>query len=167
MQSQKPFLPPAYVVRREGTVFTGVCLFTGGVPLSGPDGGGGYPGQVQMGVPQSLMEYPPPPAKDGLPPLSRRTDGVFDTRRAVRLLRSRRRTFLFINCVCRWYLILKFPILVWHSVGSRGDRNPANTYYWRIQCGCTNSPLGPISFIFMQFVGKIWRNNSPCPLPTF
>ena len=27
------FLPPAYVVRREGSVFTGVCLFTpGGVP---------------------------------------------------------------------------------------------------------------------------------------
>ena len=29
------YLPPAYVVRREGTVFTGVCLLTfrgGGVP---------------------------------------------------------------------------------------------------------------------------------------
>ena len=35
------FLPPAYVVRREGTVFTGVCLLTftvGGVP--GPGWGG-------------------------------------------------------------------------------------------------------------------------------
>ena len=30
-------LPPAYVVRREGTVFTGVCLSTGG------GGGGGQP----------------------------------------------------------------------------------------------------------------------------
>ena len=49
------FLPPAYVVRREGTVFTGVCLLTfvggggtparsgwwGRVPWSGLDGGGG------------------------------------------------------------------------------------------------------------------------------
>ena len=40
-------LPPAYVVRREGTVFTGVCLSTGGVrSVQGegqvcPAGGGG------------------------------------------------------------------------------------------------------------------------------
>ena len=34
-----PLLPPAYVVRREGTVFTGVCLSTGG-------GGGGLPDRV-------------------------------------------------------------------------------------------------------------------------
>ena len=35
-------LPPAYVVRREGTVFTGVCLLTfrGGTYLPG---GGGVP----------------------------------------------------------------------------------------------------------------------------
>ena len=32
-------LPPAYVVRREGTVFTGVCLSTGGGQVS-PAGGG-------------------------------------------------------------------------------------------------------------------------------
>ena len=41
------FLPPAYVVRREGTVFTGVCLSTGGggVPWQvQPGGAGGYPG---------------------------------------------------------------------------------------------------------------------------
>ena len=36
------FLPPAYVVRREGTVFTGVCLSTGGGRGgSGPGGRGG------------------------------------------------------------------------------------------------------------------------------
>ena len=57
---QFSLLPPAYVVRREGTVFTGVCLSTGGVP--GPPRGvprsryppGGYPGQV-----------PPPPRGGG------------------------------------------------------------------------------------------------------
>ena len=45
------YLPPAYVVRREGTVFTGVCLSTGG---------GGYrsPGTPPGGVPKS--KYPPP-----------------------------------------------------------------------------------------------------------
>ena len=40
------FLPPAYVVWREGTVFTGVCLLTfrgGGVPGLRFSGGGGYP----------------------------------------------------------------------------------------------------------------------------
>ena len=37
------FLPTAYVVRREGYVLTRLCLST--------PGGGGFPGQVQMGVP--------------------------------------------------------------------------------------------------------------------
>ena len=58
-------LPPAYVVRREGTVFTGVCLSTGGggpgTPPPGgrvpPRGGGGYltgypPGGYLTGYPR-------------------------------------------------------------------------------------------------------------------
>ena len=36
-QNRDSFLPPAYVVRREGTVFTGVCLLTS-------RGEGGFPG---------------------------------------------------------------------------------------------------------------------------
>ena len=51
-------LPPAYVVRREGTVFTGVCLSTGGGYRSpGTPPRGGYqspgPGPPQGGVPGS------------------------------------------------------------------------------------------------------------------
>ena len=69
------FLPPAYVVRREGTVFTGVCLSTGGgrggyrspgTPPGGgtevrvPPQGGGWGTKVWVpprGVPKS--GYPP------------------------------------------------------------------------------------------------------------
>ena len=71
-------LPPAYVVRREGTVFTGVCLSTGGGGVPGPDhpprGGtrtppgvpgldppGGYP-DPPRGVPR-----PEPPLPRGYP----------------------------------------------------------------------------------------------------
>ena len=50
------YLPPAYVVRREGTVFTGVCLSTGG--------GGGVPDWVPpRGVPDWV-----PPRGSGYPP---------------------------------------------------------------------------------------------------
>ena len=43
----RSYLPPTYVVRQEGTVFTGVCLLTlGGVPGPGP--GRGAQVQVQM-----------------------------------------------------------------------------------------------------------------------
>ena len=52
-----PFLPPAYVVRREGTVFTGVCLSTGGEGGSGYPPGGGY-----------LTGYPPPRGGTQYPP---------------------------------------------------------------------------------------------------
>ena len=78
-------LPPAYVVRREGTVFTGVCLLTfRGVPLS-RSGWGVTPSQVQVG-----RGVPPSQVQVGGYPLSR-WGGVW---RAVCLLRSRRRTFL-------------------------------------------------------------------------
>ena len=62
----------------------------GGVPWSGGyPGRGGYPGQV-----------PPQPGQDGGVPCwggypGRTTKGVLTTRRAVCLLRSRRRTFLW------------------------------------------------------------------------
>ena len=60
----------------------------GGVPGSGTPGGGGYPGQVppRGGYPGQV---PPPGGYPG-----RTTEGVLTTRRAVCLLRSRRRTFL-------------------------------------------------------------------------
>ena len=134
------FLPPVYVVRREGNVLTrvcpSICLSTGGgVPISHnalqhfpechgaaggtlPGPGGGVPCQVQpggypaMGVPwpggtlaggtlvggYPARGYPgrvPPPARSGGGYPVRTTEGVFTTRRAVCLLRSRRRTFLF------------------------------------------------------------------------
>ena len=73
-------LPIAYVVRREGYVFTPVCLSAGG-------GGGGYPGQVQpggggglphpaldrggtpaKGVPPPRLDGGTPPSRDGVPP---------------------------------------------------------------------------------------------------
>ena len=50
---------PAYVVRREGTVFTGVCLLTfvgGGCPVAGL-GGGGTPSHVWVeGVPRPGLD---------------------------------------------------------------------------------------------------------------
>ena len=44
------FLPPAYIVRRQGTVFTGVCLSTGGgqVQLAGGVRSSQGGGQVQL-----------------------------------------------------------------------------------------------------------------------
>ena len=58
-------LPPAYVVRREGTVFTGVCLSTGG-------GGGGpvrYPPPRGPGTPPGGYRSPgTPPGGSGYPP---------------------------------------------------------------------------------------------------
>ena len=50
-------LPPAYVVRREGTVFTGVCLSTGGRGGPGTPPPGGVPDRVP---PRGyLTGYPP------------------------------------------------------------------------------------------------------------
>ena len=73
-RAKSSLLPPAYVVRREGTVFTGVCRKGGGCSTSSQlggghpiqlTGGGGYPGQVsgQCGV-------PPPAGQDGEHPPS-------------------------------------------------------------------------------------------------
>ena len=60
-------LPPAYVVRREGTVFTGVCPHLGGgggqYPKVGTPGQGRYPQPGQDGVPQGKY----PPSKVGTP----------------------------------------------------------------------------------------------------
>ena len=144
------FLPPAYVVRREGnsfTLFVSPHLGEGGYPypimlcnithnamgqtpgrgtLPGPGGGipcqfqpavpcwwgtlpggtllgrylpGGVPyqgvpcqGGTQVGYPRPVT--PPSQVRMGGYPL-RTTEGVLTTRRAVCLLRSRRRTFLF------------------------------------------------------------------------
>ena len=58
-------LPPAYVVRREGTVFTGVCLSTGGeggyLTRYPPGGGSGYP-------PGGYLTGYPPGGGPGTPP---------------------------------------------------------------------------------------------------
>ena len=126
-QNMCTFLPPAYVVRREGNSFTLlVCSHLGGwvpishnalqhfpechgadtwgVPCGGyPAGGvpcqggtlpGGYPGRVspRQGTPQPGQDGGEYPA-GGYP--VRTTEGVLTTRRAVCLLRSRMRTFLF------------------------------------------------------------------------
>ena len=77
----------------------------GGTPARSRQGGylsqvqaGGYPSQVQVGVSQQGGTPPqlPPirPGQGGYP--GRTTEGVLNTRRSVCLLRSRRRTFLFI-----------------------------------------------------------------------
>ena len=74
------FLPSAYVVRREGTVFTGVCLST-------PDGGTLTPSHNTSTGPRSLLggtqpgpdrgvPSPDPDgggtlARDGVPPIQR------------------------------------------------------------------------------------------------
>ena len=69
----------------------------GGYPV--PSLNGGTPSQVQMGGTPSevwMGGYPPPPSKTGWsnpPPRSEKR--AFATRRAVCLLRSSRRTFLF------------------------------------------------------------------------
>ena len=107
-------LPPAYVVRREGHVLTRVCpsihdsvcpqggggqssvQLGGGVRSSGVGGevrssrrGGGQVQPVGGGVRSS---------RGGEVSQDRTTEWVVTTRRAVCLLRSRRRTFLFHGC---------------------------------------------------------------------
>ena len=132
-QNLRLFLPPEYVVRREGNSFTlfvsphlgggtllgpgrgGTCQVQpgggscqvhpgGGYPARSSWGGGGYlPGPARRGgVParSSWGGYLPGPARGGTLPggggyLVRTTEGVLTTQRAVCLLRSRRRTFLF------------------------------------------------------------------------
>ena len=107
---------------REGNVYTWECLSTGGGGYLPWPGGGGAPtlqlmggtylglggtclGQegvppLEGGVPTSIREYLPgwgyPLARTewGAPLPGRDNRGVLDTRRAVCLLRSRRRTFL-------------------------------------------------------------------------
>ena len=74
--------------RRGGGTLLGGYPAWGGYPAGGYPGrggtlAGGYPGRV------------PPPARSGGGYPVRTTEGVFTTRRAVCLLRSRRRTFLF------------------------------------------------------------------------
>ena len=147
---EKLFLPPAYVVRREGNTLILLVCPQGGYPypimlcnisqnamgqlggggtLPGPTGRGtlarGYPG---WGVPWPggypgwggtlAGGYPgwgvpwsgTPPARsgwEGVPCLGggypgRTTEGVLTKRRAVCLLRSRRRTFLFKSCDQLW-----------------------------------------------------------------
>ena len=77
------FLPPAYVVRREGNVLTrvcpSICLSTGGgVPIShnalqhfpechAADTGGGYPARSSWGVPCSGVTLPGPARGSTLP----------------------------------------------------------------------------------------------------
>ena len=171
------FLPPTYVVRREGNSFTLlVCSHLGGYPYpimlcnitqnamgqtarggyparssweggTLPGGGGGCPagwGVPCWGVPcqggtlpgGAQVGFPPPqPGQDGGVPCRgggypvRTTEGVLTTRRAVCLLRSRRRTFLFYNnrnfpkkvCTSKFedhlFLSVVGPSLI--SVGSR------------------------------------------------
>ena len=108
------FLPPAYVVRREGNSLSLlVCPQGMGVPIldrskvpipldkipnppppqPGQDGGGGTPrylppSQVRTGELSTQGTYPP--AKVPTPPCQE-----LATQRAVRLLRSRRRSFLY------------------------------------------------------------------------
>ena len=54
-------LPPAYLVRREGTVFTGVCLSTGGEGGSGQvPPRGGYPGPGTPPRGGTRVRVPPP-----------------------------------------------------------------------------------------------------------
>ena len=96
-------------------------LLGGGYPITGPDGGGvtpsqvwtgeATPSQVQMGYPILLTGgYPipnldgwvPHPADREVPPSKIRMGGTSRPgRRAVCLLRSRRRTFLLI--MSSWY----------------------------------------------------------------
>ena len=71
----------------------------GGVPGSGPPRGvpgSGTPGGTQSGPPPGGYPGQVPPPGGGYP--GRTTEGVLTTRRAVCLLRSRRRTFLFSFC---------------------------------------------------------------------
>ena len=95
----------------KATVFTGVCLSTprGGVPqsqvlsqVSGPRSfPGGYPSPRWREYCSPRQGGTPVPDRTGLgnptppPPPDRTTDRVLATRRAVCILRSRRRTFLF------------------------------------------------------------------------
>ena len=101
------YLPPAYVVWREGTVFTGVCLLTF---RAGGGGGGGVPGlskgknfwqQIWLDTcsdwgKKILLRDPPPRNSKKI---------AMATRRAVCLLRSRRRTFLFSHNFWKTYVI--------------------------------------------------------------
>ena len=123
----------------------------GGTRVRYPPGGGtwvrypprgGYPGQVPRGVPGSGTlpggyqgqvppggypgQVPPPGGVPGTPPPGggypgRTTEGVLTTRRAVCLLRLRRRTFLFFDdfrCTKRRHLSQTTFSLHVHPVGN-------------------------------------------------
>ena len=91
-------LPPRGVPGSGTPWGTRVRYPPGGVPRSGTPPGG-YPGQVPPRG-GTRVRYPPGGVPgSGTPPggyPGRTTEGVLTTRRAVCLLRSRRRTFLFI-----------------------------------------------------------------------
>ena len=105
-------LPLAFRRNGEGTVFTGVCLFTfpGDTPILLMEGyphladrgvphpvDWGYPCLADRGVPHPTEGYPWPGLDRGVPPPSQlrmNSRGVLDTRCAVFLVLSRRRTFL-------------------------------------------------------------------------
>ena len=139
------FLPPAYVVWREGTVFTGVCLLTfrGGGTWSQIFGGGvpglrflgeGVPGlRFSGGVPGLRFSGGVPGLRfsGGVPSLRFSGGGTWSqkiamaTRRAVCLLRSRRRTFLFYSVfLCTWIFGL-FNVLCetesWGQISGMGS----------------------------------------------
>ena len=104
------FLPPAYVVRREGNSFT---LFV--CPHGGGRGGPGTPPPPpppRGGEGGTRVRYPP---RGGYP--GRTTEGVLTTRRAVCLLRSRRRTFLLLSVTisCRASVVLYEFCQTWLS----------------------------------------------------
>ena len=102
-------LPPAYVVRWEGNVFTGANLSVhrGGTPVIGSFSGLWSQVLSQGGVPQSLpgvplqlgLWYLPPAGTGVLLPLGSE-ERVLTTLWTVCLLLSRRRTFLF-GCVTK------------------------------------------------------------------
>ena len=73
------FLPSAFRRNGEGTVFTGICLLTGGYPHLPTGGGGSHSALWGEGIPSSLMEgtpiqpnggvpHSPRPGLDGVPP---------------------------------------------------------------------------------------------------
>ena len=154
--AERHYLPPAS--EGWGKVMFSVCSHLGGYPypimpwgthlgggtLPGP-AGGGYPARSSPGYPAGGYQvgYPPGQVRTGGYPV-RTTEAVLTTRRAVCLLRSRRRTFLLIN-------IFVVPCCRSNLFGLVGHQFGLNVKKYD---GCLQNNFAPICF-----EGKISGNG--------
>ena len=139
-----------------------------GVP--GPPGGGYLdpPGGTWLGTPPGgVPDRVPPPGgvPDRVPPPGgypgRTTEGVLTTRRAVCLLRSRRRTFLFSfyshTCMHSNFMAMPDSTDRINSTDFKMEKTSISLKFW---CRCTtNTTTLWLSILIFQFIELFWNPN--------